>query len=170
MNGLIHCVQGLRADARVEQGPLHKIVHAPMLIQGQPCTGDGIERRRTDVLNRLPGAGYALEGRFTGFAVGARHAVAAPPYRHRFLAPVRPYYFTLELARKFPIQARPAIQPVDLQFIGKFRRRHRHGRLGLFADTAQKIGYRSDFLALEKLPEKFIIYPSERARQLQLER
>ena len=77
---------------------IEKVIHAAMLVEGQPRPRDGVERGGSDIFHAFPSPIAAIEGGLADSAVGVFHEGAALRHGAALGAAVGKRHVEFELA------------------------------------------------------------------------
>ena len=134
-----HRVEGFGRDRRLKASDIEKVIHAAMLVEGQPRPRDGIERSGGDVFHAFPSLIAASEGGLADSAVGVFHQGAALRHGATLGAAVGKRHVEFELARDRVVEAAPSVETVNAEVSREYLLLRTHGALRVFALAAKEV-------------------------------
>ena len=123
----------------MEASDIEKVVHAAMLVEGQPRPRDGVERGGGDVFHAFPGPIAASEGGLAHSAVGIFHQGAALRHGAALGAAIGKRHVEFELAGDRVVEAAPSVETVNAEVGREHLLLGAHGALRVFALAAEEV-------------------------------
>ena len=118
---------------------IEKVVHAAMLVEGQPRPRDGVERSRGDIFHAFPSPVAAIEGGLAHSAVGVFHQGAALRHGATLGAAIGKRHVEFELARDRVVEAAPSVETINAEVGREHLFLRTHGALRVFALAAKEV-------------------------------
>ena len=148
---------------------IEKVVHAAMLVEGQPRPRDGVERSSGDVFHDFPSLIAAIKGGLADSAVGIFHQGAALRHGAALGATVGERHVEFELAGDRVVEATPSVETVNAEVGREHLLLWTHGALRVFALAVEEVAAVGQGGPLGELGKHFVGGVLERAQEFDVE-